>query len=152
MKAHVTRDSFWQLFCKNSLAVWSLFILTMVLLLILFTPFLPLVDPNITAPTERLIPPFHSHFLLGSDHLGRDILSRLLWGTRMSIFVSVYATIIAAIIGSAIGILAAYFGNWLDNLLMRVIDMIMAFPYILLALGIVAILGPGLMNAMFAIT
>ena len=89
--------------------------------------------------------------VLGADHLGRDILSRLLWGTRLSLAVGLTAALIAALIGSLIGILAGFFGGKLDDLLMRSVDVLMAFPYILLALAIVAVLGPGLMNALIAV-
>jgi peptide/nickel transport system permease protein len=117
----------------------------------LFAPLLPLPDLNVTALSERLQKPFSPGHLLGTDHLGRDMLSRLAWGIRVSLAVGVVASLIAAISGSLIGIVAGFYGGWLDNLLMRSIDMLMAFPYILLALAIVAMLGPGLMNALFAI-
>ncbi|WP_295814656.1 dipeptide/oligopeptide/nickel ABC transporter permease/ATP-binding protein, partial [uncultured Nitratireductor sp.] len=85
------------------------------------------------------------------DALGRDILSRLVWGTRVSLAVGISATLIAAFFGSLIGLVAGYAGGRVDALLMRGIDMVMAFPYILLALAIVAALGPGLLNALYAI-
>src|SRR5690606_9679720 len=83
--------------------------------------------------------------------LGRDLLSRLLWGTRVSIVIGLSATLIAALVGSLIGLVAGYAGGTTDSALMRGIDLVMAFPYILLALGIVAVLGPGLINALYAI-
>ena len=89
--------------------------------------------------------------ILGTDHLGRDLLSRLLWGTRLSPGRGLAAAIIAATIGAAIGIIAGFYGGRTDNLIMRGVDMLMAFPYILLALAIVAALGPGLMNALIAV-
>ncbi len=89
--------------------------------------------------------------LLGTDQLGRDLLSRLLWGTQLSLAVGFAAALIAALIGSAIGIIAGYFGGRIDNVFMRGIDILMAFPYILLALAIVAALGPGLLNALVAV-
>ena len=95
--------------------------------------------------------PLVDGYIFGADHLGRDILSRLLWGTRLSIFVGLVAALIAASIGSVIGILAGLYGGKADTLLMRSIDVLMAFPYILLALAIVAVLGPGLMNALIAV-
>ncbi|WP_371587431.1 dipeptide/oligopeptide/nickel ABC transporter permease/ATP-binding protein [Rhodovulum sp. P5] len=115
------------------------------------TPLLPLPDPNATATAERFARPFTEGHLLGTDHLGRDLLARLLYGTRLSLAVGIAAAVIAATIGSAIGIVAGYFGGRTDNIIMRVIDMLMAFPYILLALAIVAALGPGLMNALIAV-
>lgn len=126
-------------------------LLGLILLLIVLVPILPLPDPDATAPVNRLQPVLTAGHLLGTDQLGRDILSRLLWGTRVSIAVGFAATLIAAGIGSAIGIIAGYAGGRTDNAMMRGIDMLMAFPYILLALAIVAALGPGLMNALYAI-
>ena len=103
-----------------------------------------------TDPANRLAPLFGDH-LLGSDALGRDVLSRLVWGTRVSLAVGLSASLIAAMIGSSIGLIAGYFGGRTDSILMRFIDLLMAFPYILLALAIVAVLGPGLVNALYAI-
>jgi peptide/nickel transport system permease protein len=114
-------------------------------------PFLPLADPNATAPAQRLLRPLAEGHLLGTDALGRDIFSRILWGLRVSLAVGISATLIAAFFGSAIGLIAGYAGGRTDNVMMRGIDMLMAFPYILLALAIVAVLGPGLVNALYAI-
>jgi ABC-type glutathione transport system ATPase component/ABC-type dipeptide/oligopeptide/nickel transport system permease subunit len=117
----------------------------------LLAPVLPIVDPAATELSARLLPPGSPEHLLGTDLLGRDILSRLVWGTRLSLVVALAATLIAAITGSAIGLVAGYFGNRTDSILMRGIDVLMAFPYLLLALAIVAALGPGLFNALVAI-
>ena len=117
----------------------------------LLAPILPLAHPDVTSPADRLKPPFSDGAVLGTDHLGRDLLSRLVWGTRLSLAVGVAAALLAAVVGSAIGIAAGYLGGRTDHLLMRGIDMLMAFPYILLALAIVAVLGPGLLNALYAV-
>ncbi|MPZ10799.1 MAG: ABC transporter permease subunit [Kiloniellaceae bacterium] len=145
------RPSALSLFARNQLAAFGAGLLLVILLLVLLTPLLPLPDPAATDPVNRLLRPLAEGHLLGSDHLGRDIFSRLLWGTGVSLLVGLSATSVAAIFGSTIGILAGYFGGRADTLLMRGIDMLMAFPYILLALAIVAALGPGLLNALFAI-
>ncbi|MEM6824914.1 MAG: dipeptide/oligopeptide/nickel ABC transporter permease/ATP-binding protein, partial [Pseudomonadota bacterium] len=122
-----------------------------VLLLALVTPILPLADPDATDTANRFLPPFSPSAPLGTDHLGRDLLSRLLWGTRLSLMVGFAAALVAATLGSAIGIVAGFYGGTTDNLIMRGVDMLMAFPYILLALAIVAALGPGLFNALIAV-
>lgn len=145
------RLSSWRLLMSNRLAAFGFFLLILICALIVLVPILPLPDPDATAPANRLQPVFTAGHLLGTDQLGRDILSRLLWGTRISVAVGFAATLIAAVIGSAIGLVAGYAGGRTDNLMMRGIDMLMAFPYILLALAIVAALGPGLMNALYAI-
>lgn len=139
-------------FFYNRLATVGLFIVLLVVLISALAPLLPLQNPNATLLANRLRPPGTEGHILGTDELGRDILSRLIWGTRISLAVGVSATAIAALIGSLIGIFAAFYGGRLDNVLMRGIDMIMAFPYILLALAIVAVLGAGLFNALIAIS
>lgn len=145
------RLSSWRLLMSNRLAAFGFFLLALICVLILIVPILPLPNPDATAPASRLQPVFSAGHLLGTDQLGRDILSRLLWGARVSVAVGFAATLIAAVIGSAIGLVSGYAGGRTDNLMMRGIDMLMAFPYILLALAIVAALGPGLMNALYAI-
>lgn len=117
----------------------------------LLAPVLPLRDPNVTAPAKRLSPPGVQGFALGSDQLGRDLLSRLVWGARVSITVAVVASTVALAVGGVVGLVAGYYGGALDNLAMRAIDVLMAFPYVLLAIALVAALGPGLLNAMIAI-
>ncbi|WP_422384393.1 dipeptide/oligopeptide/nickel ABC transporter permease/ATP-binding protein [Roseibium album] len=139
------------LLLNNTLATAGLIILIAVCLLALAAPVLPLLNPDVTAPANRLLPVFSTGHLLGTDHLGRDLLSRLIWGTRVSLAVGVSATIIAAVFGSVLGLVAGYAGGRTDTVIMRGIDMVMAFPYILLALAIVAVLGPGLLNALYAI-
>jgi peptide/nickel transport system permease protein len=150
-KVASSRITSWRLLLNNRLAAAGLVLIGLIALLILLVPILPLPDPDATAPADRLKPVLTAGHLLGTDQLGRDILSRLLWGARLSVTVGFTATLIAALIGSVIGIVAGYVGGRTDNAIMRGIDMLMAFPYILLALAIVAALGPGLMNALYAI-
>lgn len=145
------RTSPMALLLRNRLAAGGLVVLVSVCVLALITPWLPLQNPNATLLSNRLVPPFSEGHWLGTDQLGRDILSRILWGMRVSLAVGITATLVAATLGSVIGILAGYFGRRVDSILMRGIDMVMAFPYILLALAIVAVLGPGLLNALYAI-
>lgn len=140
-----------KLVARNRLAAFGGVVLLVVVLLSLLAPILPIADPDATDPANRLMRPLSEGALLGTDHLGRDLLSRLLWGTQLSLAVGFAAAVIAAVIGSAIGIVAGYFGGRTDGLIMRGIDMLMAFPYILLALAIVAVLGPGLLNALYAV-
>ena len=144
-------SAFLKLLFRNRLAAMGAVVIATILLLALLTPLLPLPEPNVTNTADRFLRPFSEGHLLGTDHLGRDLLSRLMWGTRLSLAVGIAAAFVAATIGSAIGIVAGYFGGRTDNLIMRGVDMLMAFPYILLALAIVAALGPGLLNALIAV-
>lgn len=114
-------------------------------------PLLPLPNPDRTQPSRRLALPLSPGHLLGTDHLGRDLLSRAVWGSRISLAVGVVAASIAMAAGTAIGIVTGYYGGLVDHIVMRAIDLVMAFPYILLAIALVAALGPGLVNAMIAV-
>ncbi|WP_416883244.1 dipeptide/oligopeptide/nickel ABC transporter permease/ATP-binding protein [Marivita sp.] len=143
--------AFFVLLARNRLALAGGLVLAGVVLLALITPILPLADPDVTNTSNRFQPVFSDGALLGTDHLGRDLLSRVMWGTRLSLAVGFAAAIAAATIGAAIGIIAGYYGGRTDNIIMRGVDMLMAFPYILLALAIVAALGPGLFNALIAV-
>ncbi|ANP37634.1 peptide ABC transporter permease [Phaeobacter gallaeciensis] len=143
--------SFLSLLARNRLALGGLIVMGVVVLLALVTPLLPLADPDVTNTANRFKLPLSEGGLLGTDHLGRDLLSRLMWGTRLSLAVGFAAAVIAATLGAAIGIVAGFYGGRTDNIIMRGVDMLMAFPYILLALAIVAALGPGLMNALIAV-
>ena len=142
---------FLALFVRNRLAAVGGVVLALVVLTALAAPILPLADPNAQNTADKFLRPLSPGHPLGTDALGRDLLSRLIWGTRLSLVVGVSASVAAAVIGSALGIVAGFHGGRLDNWLMRGVDMLMAFPYILLALAIVAALGPGLMNALIAV-
>ncbi|MBT9384987.1 dipeptide/oligopeptide/nickel ABC transporter permease/ATP-binding protein [Pseudooceanicola sp. CBS1P-1] len=144
-------SGFLKLLLRNRLAALGGVVITGIVALALVTPLLPLQPPDVTNTAERFARPFSPGHLLGTDNLGRDLLSRLLLGTRLSLAVGTVAALGAAVTGSAIGIVAGYFGGRTDNVIMRLIDMLMAFPYILLALAIVAALGPGLVNALIAV-
>ena len=142
---------FIKLLSRNRLSLAGLVVIILVIFTALITPILPISDPDVIDTKNRFKTPFTTDALLGTDHLGRDLMSRLLWGTRLSLAVGFCAACIAALIGSALGIIAGFYASRVDNIIMRGIDMLMAFPYILLALAIVAALGPGLFNALIAV-
>jgi peptide/nickel transport system permease protein len=145
------RPGAWALLARNRLAALGLAVVAGVALVALAAPLLPLADPDATRLGERLLRPLSPGHLLGTDHLGRDLLARIVWGARVSLAVGAVASLFAAVAGSGIGLLAGYRRGALDSVLMRGIDVLMAFPYLLLALAIVAALGPGLTHAMLAI-
>ena len=140
----------WRQLKKNKAAVVSLFIVIAVALVAIFAPFLapyPYDDQN----TKRALEPPSKDHLLGTDRLGRDILSRLIYGTRQSLQMGVVATVIAAVVGVIIGAVAGYYGGWVDNLLMRLLDIYQSIPMFLLCVTFAAVLGPSLRNAVIAI-
>ena len=143
--------NFLKIVAKNRLAAFGGILLLIIVTLSILAPILPLKEPNITNTADRFMVPFEGGHILGTDHLGRDLLSRLLWGTQLSLAVGFAAAFIAATFGSILGAIAGFYGQKTDNIIMRFIDMLMAFPYILLALAIVAALGPGLFNALIAV-
>lgn len=136
---------------RDKLAIAGLVFVLLMAIVAALAPVLPIADPNATHPGTRLAPPGTEGYLLGSDQLGRDILSRLIWGARVSLMVGLGSTVIAMAVGSALGLISGYFMGVIDHAIMRVVDVLMAFPYVLLAIALVAALGPGLFNAMVAI-
>jgi ABC-type dipeptide/oligopeptide/nickel transport system permease subunit len=117
----------------------------------LFAPWIAPHDPTAIDPSALSLAPFESRYLLGTDDVGRDTLSRLIWGARLSLGVGVLVVTIAASIGISLGVLAGFFGGFIDRTIMRLIDILMSLPSILLALVVMAILGPGLENAVLAV-
>jgi peptide/nickel transport system permease protein len=116
----------------------------------LLAPFLSPYDPNAQQLSIHLQPPSAQH-LLGTDGHGRDELSRILYGARVSLTIGFFSVIGSLIVGAFFGLLAGYFGGWMDVIISRIFDVMLAFPSILLAIAVVAILGPGLFNALLAI-
>ena len=140
-------------FRRDPLAVFSLIVIIIFLLGALLAPHLtPYADQGRGGPNilEKFKPPSNTHWL-GTDYLGRDVLARLLFGGRVSLSMGLMVVIIAILIGTPLGALAGYYGGWLDNLIMRITDMFLAFPPLLLAMAIAAALGPSFTNAMIAI-
>jgi len=141
---------------RNKTAIAGLMIIVIFILVAIFAPSISPYDPLETSLYDQLKPPAWyeggtTKHLLGTDDLGRDILSRLIYGARISLLVSVISVSIAFFFGTLIGAVSGYRKGWLDNIVMRIMDIILSFPYILLAIVIVAYLGPGLENAMIAI-
>ena len=141
---------------RNKTAILGLIIITVFILSAIFAPYLSPHDPVGTSLYDQLKPPvWHPtgtwENILGTDDLGRDILSRLIYGARVSLLVSVVSVGLAFIIGTLLGCFSGYYKGIMDSTIMRIMDIILAFPYILLAIVVVAYLGPSLQNAMIAI-
>lgn len=132
----------------------SMTALALLLLLIVvgvLAPFVVPHDPNAQDIGARLQPPLTAHHWLGTDVLGRDVLSRLLVGTRVSLMVGFAAVAISVVIGVAVGLVSGFFGGLIDTVFMRVVDAWLAFPFLLMAIAIVGIMGPGLHNIVIAL-
>ncbi|MFV0343255.1 MAG: ABC transporter permease [Anaerocolumna sp.] len=131
-------------FLKHKLGVGSLIFLAVISICALLAPIIAPYDPNKVVGGFSQEP--NMEFLLGTDQVGRDVLSRLLYATRISLLVGFAATGVSTVVGVLLGLLAGYFGGWIDMVIMRVTDMVMSFPYILLVLVSAVIFKPGLMN------
>lgn len=139
-------------FLKNRLAAIGLVMLVVIILLILGAPLFTKYDPVLDMQLkERLLPVGSPGHVLGTDDYGRDIFARLLYGGRVSLLTGLVVALISAALGVSIGCVSGYFGGWLDNILMRVVDIVMAFPFLVLAITIMAVLGPSLRNTVIAL-
>lgn len=141
----------WQRFCGNPLSVIGLCIIVALLFMAIFADVLAPYSPIAgDLGASRLLPPSLAHWM-GTDDQGRDILSRLIYGSRLTLMVVMLVAIIATPVGLLVGAVAGYAGGWIDVLLMRITDIFLAFPKLVLALALVAVLGPGIENAIIAI-
>ena len=131
------------------LAVIGITILALWLLIAIFAPIIATSDPIAQNYGQLLAPNSHNWF--GTDSVGRDVLSRVIYGARITLPLSMMLVILSMIIGSIIGAIAGYFGGWIDSILMRFTDVVLAFPGIILAMAVAAALGPELRNAVFAV-
>lgn len=140
----------WRSFKKNKLALIGTFIVIFFVLLAIFAPLIAPTGINERDLVNRLKPPSGENWF-GTDDFGRDILSRIIYGARISLVVGLFSVLASAVIGSFLGIVAGYYGRIVDTVICRIFDIMLAFPSILLAIAIVAILGPSLRNALIAI-
>ncbi|HAK46441.1 MAG TPA: diguanylate cyclase [Spirochaeta sp.] len=136
---------------KNKGAIAGLVIIILFLMTALLAPVIAPHDPLEQNISLRKSAPLTEGYILGADDLGRDLLSRIIYGGRISMIIGVVSVGIALVFGILIGVISGYYGGWLDRIVMRLIDIMLAFPYVLLTIVIVAILGPSLTNAMIAI-
>ena len=140
----------WRTFARNRLAMAGLIIVLALVAVALLANVLAPYPPTVGELSQRLLPPSTSHFF-GTDDQGRDIFSRLLHGSRITLFVVALVAVLAAPVGLLVGTASGYAGGWIDAVLMRITDIFLAFPRLILALAFVAALGPGIENAVIAI-
>ena len=149
-------SEFWFYFSRNTGAVIGLVVFVALVLVAIFAPLVAAHSPDAQNRAMLLLPPVWAsngtwEYILGTDAVGRDILSRLIYGSRFSLFIGVVVVTLSVLSGVFLGLIAGYFGGKVDSFIMRIMDIILAFPSLLLALVLVAVLGPGLINAMIAI-
>lgn len=147
---------FWRYFSANKGAVAGLIVIVVVMLLAIFAPLVAPHQPDLTDSAVFLKPPFWQEggsisYPLGTDAIGRDILSRLIYGARLSLTIGVSVVAISMVVGIALGLISGFFPGPIGILTMRAMDIVLTLPSLLLAIVIVAVLGPGLMNAMLAV-
>ncbi len=141
----------WLRFRRNPLAMIGLLIVLLLLVVAALAPVLAPHDPITQDLRMRLLPPLTGGHILGTDDFGRDILSRLIMGSRITLFIIAMVAVTAPLFGMLVGTVAGYFGGLVDEVLMRLTDIFLAFPKLILALALVAVLGPGMENAVLAI-
>ncbi|MCX5846854.1 MAG: ABC transporter permease [Deltaproteobacteria bacterium] len=144
------RTDFWKRFSKNTIALAGSCVVVMLLVVSLLAPWIAPYDPNEINLKMVLSAPSASH-LCGTDQLGRDVLSRMIWGARISLKVGFVATGIAILIGAVLGAVAGYYGRWIDAVTMRFVDIMLCFPTFFLILAVIALLEPSIWNIMIII-
>jgi peptide/nickel transport system permease protein len=136
---------------RNRLAMAGLIIVGILLVVAALAPWIAPHDPFVQNLSNRLKPPGTPGYWLGTDDFGRDILSRIIFGARITLYIIALVAVTAPVLGLLVGTVAGYFGGWIDAVLMRLTDIFLAFPRLILALALVAVLGPGIENAVLAI-
>lgn len=149
-------QEFWHYFCQNRGAVIGLTFIAVVFFVAVFAEFIAPFDPIEQNRSALLLPPAwfekgNAAYLLGTDDIGRDILSRIIYGARLSVFIGLVIVVLSCVFGVILGLLAGFYGGTIDIIIMRFVDIMLAIPSLLLTIGVVTILGPSLMNAAIAI-
>jgi peptide/nickel transport system permease protein len=142
----------WRRFLRDPVAVGAALVIFAIVLIAVLAPYIAPQDPYKGMTLRRLRPPGTEGFPLGTDELGRDMLSRLILGARLSLFMGVTPVILALCLGSTIGIAAGYAGGWINSIMMRTIDVFFAFPSVLLAIALSGALGAGILNGLISLT
>lgn len=150
MNTHILTRLFWKRFKRNRLAVLGGVIVLLLFLIALFSPLISPYDPNEIDRKHILEPPSMTH-PLGTDDLGRDVLSRMIYGSQISLAVGFVAVGIATIVGIFFGAISGYYGGWIDRIIMRFVDIMLSIPTFFLILAVIAFVGPGIWNIMVVI-
>ena len=140
----------WRAFSRNPIAMVGLIIILLLFVVAVLAPLIESGDGTGQVLQDRLLPP-SAEYWFGTDQLGRDIFDRIVWGSRITLYIVALVAVIVVPVGLLVGTVAGYFGGWVDAILMRVTDIFLAFPRLILALAFVSALGPGLENAVLAI-
>ena len=138
-------------FIKNPLSLSGSVLLIVLVLAAVFAPWIAPYNPLTLDLLNAYAPPFSEGHLLGTDNFGRDILSRLIHGARISLFIGIVVVSIASVLGTTLGLLAGYFGGWVDGLVMRLVEIFYAFPFLVLVIAVIAIFGPSIFNVMWVL-
>jgi peptide/nickel transport system permease protein len=141
----------WRVFRRDRLAVAGLVIIIIMALVALLAPWISPFDPAQGIGRDRLLPPFSGYHILGTDGQGRDILTRLIWGAHVSLVTGIVPTAAAFAASIVLGLLAGFYQRWVGHLIMRLLDVILAFPLVLLGVAMVSVLGPGMLNVMISL-
>ena len=141
----------WRTLSSNALAMVGLGIIVLLIMMAIFAPLIATHAPNAQDLAGRLRPPGWQGHILGTDELGRDIFSRIVYGARVTLYIVALVAVTAPVFGLIVGTVAGTLGGWTDRILMRITDIFLAFPKLILALALVAALGPGIVNAVLAL-
>lgn len=151
LKRERRANSAWSKLRRNKTAMVGLCIVAFMVFIAVFAPLLAPYDPNAISPAEAFTKPGVNGHILGCDDIGRDLLSRIIYGSRVSLIVAFGGTVVAGIIGILLGLIAGYFGGIVDSIIMRIMDGMLSFPYILLAMVLMTVLGSGIFNVILAV-
>ena len=152
MKSQGQLAVLWRRLKRDKAALFGALIILLTVLCAIFAEWLAPADPLAQNAADRLLPVGSPGHLLGTDTNGRDVVSRLLYGSRIALVVALVPVVFSGLIGLVLGLVSGYYGGWIDSLIMRIADVMFAFPAVLLAIAIVAALGPSQLNAIFALT
>lgn len=151
LKKERVSNNAWNKFIRNRAALTGFIIVSAMILLAVLAPVISPYDPNALSLGETLLKPGSSGHIFGTDEFGRDLLSRILYGARMSVLVAFGSTLVGGVVGIVLGLIAGYMGGVVDAIFMRIVDGMFAFPFILLSIFMVTILGSGVFNVILAI-